>query len=133
MRAVPDHREILAAVRRWAAANYPGCHLEYVTIHLSHLPAPIQFADSPAFASAEEEGRFSQCIADILDVLRQANRPLTTTRILDELSRAGKEWSERHVNSMLASMIRDGTLVNDPAARPRGYRLPEWDESTEGR
>lgn len=42
----PDNRELLAIVRAWSAANYPGCPLEYISIHLHNLPVSIRLADS---------------------------------------------------------------------------------------
>jgi hypothetical protein len=42
------NRELLAAVREWSAFHYPGCPLEYITIHLRFLPVPVQQAEGPA-------------------------------------------------------------------------------------
>lgn len=47
----PSNRDLLALVRAWAAINYPGCPLEYISLHLRFLPVPIQLCDSPAAAA----------------------------------------------------------------------------------
>lgn len=132
--ASPDNRELLAVVRAWAQTNYPGCPVEYITIHLRFLPVPVQLADSPVQLverqeaeepeTTEPDQRHSRCIDDILDVLTKAGRPLTTTLIMSALGKAKKEWSQRYVEKLLAQMVRDGTIENPEGARPRGYRLP---------
>jgi hypothetical protein len=135
-----DVRELLAAVRAWAAANYPGCPLEFVAVHLRYLPVPIQLADAPGAAAAaarpndndEEEGRgksgVDACTADVLAALRAVGRPLTKTRLLEEMAararrRESGEWSESTVCRRLANLMEDGTIENPEGARPRGYRL----------
>jgi hypothetical protein len=133
-----DVRELLAAVRAWAAANYPGCPLEYVAVHLRYLPVPIQLADAPGTAATpprpndEEDGRgksgVDACTADVLAALRAAGKPLTKTRLLEEMAararrREGGEWSESTVCRRLANLMEDGTIENPEGARPRGYRL----------
>jgi hypothetical protein len=34
-------RDLQTAVRGWCNANYPGCKLEYITIHARDLPCPL--------------------------------------------------------------------------------------------
>lgn len=135
---------LLEAIRAWVATMYPGCPFRYVHIHIDGVPVPITLAERPGAPPSQAammslssttpvspsndhaENYFSPCIADILDVLEKAGKPLTTTRILAALSQAGKEWSDRTVSTYLALMVRDGTLENPEGAKPRGYRLPEW-------
>lgn len=125
--------ELFAAIHCFVAANWPGRLPVRATIHLSdgakiHLPvppAPAPVAASPAEeSSAGGENRFYRCMPDILHVLRESPQPLTGLRIKAALYEAGKEWSDRWVDEMLARMVRDGTLENPADARPRGYRLP---------
>ena len=42
MSTTPDNRELLALVRAWAAANYPGCPLQSITIQLGNLAESIR-------------------------------------------------------------------------------------------
>jgi hypothetical protein len=124
--------ELLAAVRAWAAVHYPSCPLEYITIHLRYLPVPVQLAEGPSVApgvaqeasSGEKGPGIHRCTRDILRTLREAGKPLTKTRLLEEMERLGFEWSESMVCRRLAEMMSDGTLENPDDARPRGYRLP---------
>lgn len=133
---VPDNRELLALARAWAEANHPGCPLISITLRLQHLPLSIRLVNGPAIGHeprVEEDERatehFSQCIVDILTALETARKPLTETRLLAELARAGKEWGRRTVEGYLKQMVDDGTITNPKGAKPPGYRLPEWDPS----
>lgn len=72
-------------------------------------------------ADRAEGRRQSQCVDDILAVLEAAGRRLTTMGILSGLNRADKEWSQSYVSKLLAKMVEDGVIDNDPDARPRGY------------
>lgn len=133
--ASPDNRELLGIVRAWAATNYPGCPLKFITIHLRHIKVPIRLAGHPGAAPApaeEERGRtgLHPCTRAILALLREAGRPLTKSRLielLDEGARGGRweDWSESTINRRLAELMDDGTITNPDDARPRGYRLAE--------
>ncbi len=59
--------------------------------------------------------------ADILAVLREAGRRLTTAQILAELGRRSWHHGERTVRGYLGEMVTDGYLDNDPKDRPPGY------------
>ncbi|MCC6421693.1 MAG: hypothetical protein IT429_26030 [Gemmataceae bacterium] len=61
------------------------------------------------------------CRADILAVLTEAGRRLTTTQILGELERRDWHHGERTVKGHLARMVAAGALDNSPHARPPGY------------
>ncbi len=123
--------ELLAALRSWLADQAPGLVPSHISVHFFNHPTPMQLPFGPAIAPpapTEDDGngrRHSKCIDDILDVLTKAKKPLTTTLILSELAKAGKEWSERYVSKLLAEMVRDGTLDNPSGVRPRGYRLAD--------
>lgn len=65
----------------------------------------------------------SGCLRDILAVLRTAGRRLTTNRILEELEKAGYEWSESTVRHTLATAVASELLTNDQQSDPRGYGL----------
>lgn len=125
-------RELMAAVRQFVAENYPGCPLEYITIHCRYLAAPIQLAEGPAAAlppseaePREQDGAgLSPCVLDILKVLREVGKPLSRTRLTEEMQKRGLYWSDRTVARYLAHLMEDGTIENPEDARPRGYRLP---------
>jgi hypothetical protein len=122
--------ELLRAVALWGEAHYPGVPLAAISLHFHgliqavQLPVPPQLAASLPPAEPEPGRPISPCVVDILDVLQAAGVPLTTTRLLAELAKAGKEWSERTVKGYLAEMVKDGTLTNPEGVTPRGYRLP---------
>ncbi len=59
--------------------------------------------------------------ADILAVLHEAGRRLTTAQILAELGRRQWHHGERTVRGYLGEMVTDGYLDNDPKDRPPGY------------
>jgi hypothetical protein len=41
------------------------------------------------------------------------------------MGRRRMDWSQRTVAGYLARMVEDGTLINDPDARLRGFRLTD--------
>lgn len=135
MSGAPSNRELLSAVRAWAAANYPGCPLEFISIHCRYLARPVRLVDGPAPADAQpkpdadERGDgLSPCVLDILKVLRELKRPLSRTRLQEEMAKRGMYWSDRTVARYLAHLMEDGTVENPEDARPRGYRLPPDDQ-----
>ncbi len=134
----PDNRELLAVVRAWVAANYPGCPFEYVTIHVRYLPTPIQLADGPAAPTwpppappseptvTDESGPALHPVTKaILHTLREAGHPLTKTKLFEGMIRLGYEYSESTICRRLAELMEDGTVENPPDAKPRGYREAE--------
>lgn len=129
----PDNREVLAVVRAWANHNYPGCPVEFVTIHVRYLSVPIQLAEGPValalpVAPSVEEERDEHGPAlhpvtkAILHTLRETGHPLTKTKLFEGMARFGYEYSERNVCRYLALLMEDGTVENPPDAKPRGYR-----------
>ena len=138
MKSPPNAREMLATVRAWLALNYPGCTLECVKIRVYGIKKSIRIYESPVpvpvateipkdTVAEDERGArgLSPVLLDILKVLREVKRPLTRTRILEEMGRRGMDWSDRAVAGYLARLVEDGTLINDPEARPKGYRLAD--------
>ncbi len=63
---------------------------------------------------------------DLLAVLAAAGIPLSTSRLLGELSRRGIDHSEKTVKRRLASLVRSGAIVSRTQP-PRGYCLPAED------
>jgi hypothetical protein len=132
----PSTPELLALLEAWLRLHAPGLLPSHFTVHFFNAQASLQLPFAPTVSVPQpeprpppkpaRERRLSPCAVDIIIVLKKAGHPLTTMRILAELARAGKEWSQRHAAGILASMVRDGTLLNPPGARPAGYRLPEW-------
>jgi hypothetical protein len=124
---LPDYASLAEAVRAWAQAAGVQVDLVSLSYHERQvLVLPLTNAASPpGNGNGEEKGKgISPVVADVLRVLRAAGTPLTGTRIMEEMARAGIEWSKRSVDGYLAEMVADGTLENPDGARPRGYRLP---------
>lgn len=78
-----------------------------------------------AARAAREPREPEGCLGHVVAVLRAAGKRLTTTRVLEELAKAGHEWSETTVKHTLAAAVGAGVLVNDPESGPRGYGLAE--------
>ncbi len=83
-------------------------------------PPPLRQApETPPEPARADDDR--DCRADILAVLREAGRRLTTNQILAELERRSWLWGEGTVKRHLAGLMSDGELTNDSRARPPGY------------
>lgn len=129
--------QLLNAVRQFVARELPGRTPKRLSIHLHEdaepvslpIPGPAAPADAPAEADAPAT---SKCAIDIILTLQEVGHRLTTTRLLTELSRRDREWSERSVATWLARLVEEGTLTKDPRAKPPGYGLPEWGNSPPG-
>ena len=124
--------EMLSVIAQWAASVYPHQPSHKVCIYFHGMAEPVCLPLVPgvpgaqAEASVDEKGKgLSPVVLDILKVLREVGAPMTCMRLMEEFARRGLEWSKRSVDSYLAEMVRDGTLENPEAARPRGYRLPQ--------
>ncbi len=79
----------------------------------------------PASEPPDERGRgISKCRLDIIQLLEEVGKPLTTTRLLAELAKRNMDWSERAVSGHLARMVEDGTLMSGEGMKPPGYRFP---------
>lgn len=66
---------------------------------------------------------------EIVDVIREAGRRLTTDEVLAALERKGKRRSEGTTKIILAAMVQFGPLTNSTDKYGRGYGLPDWSNS----
>ena len=132
--------ELSEAIRRYADENLPGRTPLRFLLVTNEDKKPIRLPilgqrghapeSPPETSQSEEKGRGnSPVVRDILKTIREVGRPLTKTRLLDEMAARGMEWSERAVGGWLARLVDEGTLDNPEEARPRGYRLPEWEDA----
>ncbi len=134
-----------AAVMAFTQMAAPGRWPTRIKIQLDHDPKnwislPITPAPAPQPHASEENDQvldeqpmeqprgIDRCTLDIITTLEEVRHRLTTTRLLSEMNRKKRYWSERTVAGRLSMMVEDGTLTNNQAARPKGYGLPEWDE-----
>jgi hypothetical protein len=93
----------------------------------SGLPAPSANGNGNGAARHLSDGDgLSPVVLDILKVLRRVKRPLSRTRILEELAKDGHIYSERTVAGHLARLVEDGTLLN-PGRPKGGYTIPPED------
>jgi DNA-binding response OmpR family regulator len=140
----PDMIDLAAFIRAFVAAKTPGLLPSHILIHFHNSPVPFstpitsETSPPPTKAEAvesptpsnptipEEHGlSLSPVIQGILRTLREAGRPLSRTRLLEEMGKRDMDWSERTVACYLAELMADGTIENPEDARPRGYRLAE--------
>lgn len=123
---LPDYSALAEAVQRWALLA--GVQVDHVLLSYHERPVlvlPLTNARQPDEASDGERGRpISQIRLDILAILEELHKPLTTTQLLAEMSKRRMEWSQRAVSEHLAEMVRDDTLENPEGVKPRGYRVP---------
>lgn len=143
---VPSYESIRNDLRAFVAHFYPGRAFKYAAIYIEGCDMPVQVVEHSGgvliplpphlmtgldTAAAEETAagheHFSKCILDILETLEEAKKPLTETRLLSAMWKAGREWSKTTVETYLKMMMEDGTIENPKDGKPRGYRLPEWD------
>jgi hypothetical protein len=95
---------------------YPSAHVSITDpatgarteVHLPAEPAPISDGS---------------CNSDILTTLREAGQRLTTTQLIAAMEAAGRPWAESTIKAALAAMVRDGTLLNRPDGKPKGYEV----------
>ena len=127
------HGLLIEAARAYERMLGTGVRVVCVKFKLSeggtdcfHVPPQMEAPRPPVQREEDAGPRKRKCIDDVLDVLHELNTPLTGSRIKSELSRRGIEWSDRKVDDELARAVEEGTLLNDPQRRPKGYALPEW-------
>lgn len=86
--------------------------------------------DTPPDEEPLDERRrgLAPCLLDILATLRDVGEPLTKIRLQEEMEKRQRLWGERTVDHYLKVLMEDGVIDNPKDARPRGYRLPEWEE-----
>jgi hypothetical protein len=128
---LPDYAALAEAIARWA----PQAGVPVDVVQLSYhdrptlvLPLPPGGAgpQSSGEPQAERGQTISQVALDVLAVLEEAGKPLTTTRILEAMAKRKPpmDWSQRSVAEHLARMVVDGTLENVQEGKVRGYRPP---------
>jgi len=66
-----------------------------------------------------------RCKKEILATLREVKKPLSKTRLFEEMARLGYEWGDTTIMKHVGDMMEDGTIENPEDAKPRGYRLAE--------
>ena len=96
------HEELAAVVHQ----TLPGAHEAKAADHLHGPPAAEVLA---------------RCGQDILRVLREVGRPLTTLEILDELVHRHLNWRESTVSHTLAELKDQGTIREKGGDGPRHY------------
>jgi Fe2+ or Zn2+ uptake regulation protein len=64
------------------------------------------------------------CKADIIEVIREANQPLTRKEVMKELRQTRKSHGAGTVAKALADLTSTGELANPKDKK--GYRMPEW-------
>jgi hypothetical protein len=128
---LPDFGPVEEALRAWAAAA--GVSVDQVVLNRRGRPVVVLPLNK---APAGQGGRFDEpreergkglhpCVEHILAVLREAGRPLTGMRILEEMAKKGIEWSKTTVETHVADMMRDGIIENVQEGKLRGYRIAE--------
>jgi hypothetical protein len=97
--------------------------------YLSHFDFEASLKTSQAKTTPLERKPDRQ----IIETLRAVGHRLTTTQLLEEMSKRELHPAESTIKKRLAVMTGDGRLNNDPKAKPRGYGLPEWNGSSGSR
>lgn len=139
--------ELAAAVRRFLDDNLPDRNPRQLIVYLdggNDNPARVTVPAKPCRPKEENEPREEEnnghrrrtalpdCLLDILATLREHHpRPLTRTRLLEEMAKKGRTYAESTVCRYLEILMKDETIDNPPKARPPGYRLTEA-ETTSG-
>ncbi len=113
----PEPREAAIAELVRLLRAVPGA--ASVTVVCSHSTITVAVPPPPPAEPREDDER--DCAADVLAVLRDASRRLTTNQILTELEQRDWIHGERTVRGRLADMVEDGQLTNDRRAVPPGY------------
>lgn len=131
-----------------------GCHLlresDFLTSQTARIveqplsldrPASVDhsefksFADSlalltrstPQSSKLETIGQLTPCQSDCIVTIRESNRRMTTTTLIEEMLRQGRDHGKSTTKNALAFLVESGQLVNRQDVNPKGYGLPEWD------
>lgn len=120
----PSTQTLVRALAAWLADVCPDLRPELLTVRgqdrMRGRSIEVRLPLSVGFL-AQDQGPDRRCTDDVLLILREAGRRLTTSEILAELERRNLLWGERTVKGVLAELVDQGTLTNDQRARPRGY------------
>ena len=111
-------------------ASPPAEPLKIVSDEIYVAMMRLRFESGTEQPPLTSRAMLRQAQLDIIGVIREAGRRLTTTQILDALANRGLQPSEGGTKTTLAELVRFGELTNSRAARPPGYGLPEWEQST---
>jgi hypothetical protein len=115
-------RQQLSALTQQVAAL--ARRQEALDAFLNHeLPRPAEGkpADHGALPPAREV--LARCGQDLVRVLREVGRPLTTLEMLDELVHRHLNWRESTVSHTLAELIDQGLVQEKAEDGPRRYIL----------
>jgi hypothetical protein len=127
-----DVAQQLAAIRQQLASL--GRQLAALTEQHKQLAAVVSQAwprraeGKPAGAPEHPPGvpgreTIAQCGQDILRVLREVGRPLTTLEILEELVHRHLSWRESTVSHTLADLVAEGLVQDTNGHGPRRHGL----------
>ena len=125
----PDVAEELAALRRQLSALTEQVtalarrqdELDALVNHTLPRPAEGKPTDHAALPPARDV--LVRCGQDLVRVLREVGRPLTTLEILDELVHRHLNWRESTVSHTLAELIDQGLVQEKAGDGPRRYLL----------
>jgi hypothetical protein len=94
-----------------------------------HCKAGEEPFTAPMIAVREELPSEKPCAVDILTVLTEERRRLSTNQLLDELESRDLLHGESTVKLALARMVADTKEIDNPKVNGRhvGYGLPGWD------
>jgi hypothetical protein len=93
-----------------------GARQVIITVR-THRALPMALAVPPLDPA---EWRPTPCEADVLRVIGEADRPLTTSGVLQALARAGLDHGESTVKQALSRLVKSHRLCNEG----RGYHPP---------
>jgi hypothetical protein len=124
-----DLAEELAAIRQQLSSLSQQLmalarrHEELAAVVQQTLPRhhEAKAADHPAGSPAQEV--LARCGQDIVRVLREVGRPLTTLEILDELVHRHLNWRESTVSHTLAELMDQGLVRETKGDGPHRYAL----------
>src|SRR5262249_4888919 len=96
---------------------------------IRHLLTPAEGAPVP-LGPRRDSPRLTPCQRDVVELLRRADRRMTTSVILASLSEANLRHGESTVKLALRDLKRPPLelLDNRQDTEPRGYGLREWQE-----
>jgi hypothetical protein len=109
---VGDLRRQLSAVYNLVSERFPA----------RETPPPSPAATAPPAAALTEE-IVAACSRDVVQVLREASRPLTTLEILAGLVQQQLSWRENTVRHAIHELIDRGRVAATGANRPDHYEL----------
>lgn len=113
-----DRASIIAALSTLLSSHQGSC-----VVLVEAAGRPLARFEVP---SLYPENLNDPCKQDIFTILKDVGHRLTTTEILNELGRRGKDWSDSWVKAKLSEMTEDGLIDNSQKAKPKGYGMPEW-------